>query len=56
MMKHSTNSKRNKIQFSTDLLEEVASEEFDSRKIQVARESFINLLWSSSKSMQSIAK
>ena len=56
MMKHLTNSKRNKIQFSTDLLEEVASEEFDSRKIQAAQKALSIFYGLLPKSMQSIAK
>ena len=33
VLKHMTNVKRSKLQFSTEFIEEVASEEFDSRKI-----------------------
>ena len=54
MMKHLTNSKRNKIQFSTDLFEEVASEELTLGKYKLLES--LSICYGLPKSMQSIAK
>ena len=56
VMRHITKSKRSKLQFCTELLEDVASEEFDSRKIQAAQRALSICYSLLPKSMQIIAK
>jgi RNA polymerase sigma-70 factor (ECF subfamily) len=55
VMKHMTKVKRSKLQFSNELIEEVAAEEFDSRKMQATQKALAICYELLPKSMQLIA-